>query len=164
MCTPMCVLLWYQPRVQLIKELFNRGGEKRNHNNTPEMGKAQAKASANTSWNNVINLWDSWKSDMHELQHQGRSRLSYFATKRFLHNEPQNVLCALISPDGFPGLPNTFIYWYSFVSSLINLERRREGKGACRQVGGARPGKGGEWQVGCLRCLWWHRWWRVSKN
>lgn len=32
----------------------------------------------------------------------------YFATKRFLHNEKENVLCSLINSDG-SRTPNTFI-------------------------------------------------------
>lgn len=55
---------------------------------------------------NVINLPDSWKSDMHELQ-----RNLLFRHEMLLHNEKENVLCALINSDR-SWTPKYFYLWH----------------------------------------------------
>lgn len=55
---------------------------------------------------NVINLPDSWKSDMHELQ-----RNLLFRHEMLLHNEKENVLCALINSDR-SSTPKYFYLWH----------------------------------------------------
>lgn len=56
---------------------------------------------------NVINLPDSWKSDMHEL----RRNLFLFRHETLLHNEEENVLCALINSDRSCA-PKYFYLWH----------------------------------------------------
>lgn len=56
---------------------------------------------------NVINLPDSRKSDMHEL----RRNLFLFRHETLLHNEEENVLCALINSDR-SCVPKYFYLWH----------------------------------------------------
>lgn len=85
----------FAPRVCLIQAVWEKRG-----------GWGGTAAHAIPITLNVINLPDSWKSDMHELQ-----RNLLFRHEMLLHNEKENVLCALINSDR-SSTPKYFYLWH----------------------------------------------------